>query len=106
MIRHAMDVIKNSVNYLNPGQIPVMTCDQSFFAIGNSIQWTWPGQYGEDKLVIILGGLHIEQAAWSTVGTWLEDSGWTQAIRGRCCRTSYSQQLVELWTPEEDQICA
>ena len=57
MILHAMDVIKNAVNYLNPGQIPVMTCDQPLFAIGKAIQWTWPEQYGEDKLVIILMGV-------------------------------------------------
>ena len=43
----------------------------------------WPEQYGEDKLVIILGSLHIEQATWSAVGTWLEDSGWTNYLRDR-----------------------
>lgn len=67
MIRHTMDIIKNAVTYLNPGQIPVRTCDQPLFAIGKSIQWTWPEQYGEDKFVIVLGGLHIEQAAWSAL---------------------------------------
>ena len=28
MIRHAMDVIKACVNYLNPGQVPVVAMDQ------------------------------------------------------------------------------
>ena len=85
MIGHALDVIKDAVSYLNPGKIIVMTCDQPLFNIGKRIQWTWPDHYGEDKPVIIwgVGGgvfLHIEQAPWSAVGTWLEDSGRTQAI--------------------------
>ena len=85
MIGHALDVIKDAVRDLNPDKIPDMTCDQPLFDIGKSSQWTWPDQYLEDKPVIILGGkgrrgLHIEQAACSAVGTWLEDSGRTQAI--------------------------
>jgi len=28
MIRHAMDIIKLSVNHLNPGQVPVIALDQ------------------------------------------------------------------------------
>lgn len=74
MIRHAMDVIKHAITYLNPGQIPVLTCDQPLYKFAKSIQWTWPESYGEDKFVVIMGGFHIEQAAWSVVGTWLEDS--------------------------------
>ena len=27
----------------------------------------------------MLGGLHIEMAALSNIGGWLEDSGWTKA---------------------------
>ena len=28
----------------------------------------------------MLGGLHIEMAAWKAVGTWLEQSGWSEAL--------------------------
>lgn len=60
MIRHSMDVIKAAVQHLNPGQIPVITADQPLFALGKKIQWTWPATHGEDHLVFIFGGLHIE----------------------------------------------
>ena len=36
--------------------------------------------YGEDKFVIMFGGLHIEMAAFKVHGKWLEASGWTHAL--------------------------
>ena len=33
MIRHSMDVVKKSVEILNPGQIPIITVDQPLFAV-------------------------------------------------------------------------
>ena len=43
MSRHSMDV-----QYLNPGQTPVMACDQPLFDITKQIQWISPDSYGED----------------------------------------------------------
>ena len=33
MLRHSMDIHKAAVQYLNPGQIPVLTADQQLFAV-------------------------------------------------------------------------
>jgi len=57
-----------------------MTLDQPLFAIAKRIQWNWPDVYGENKLVILLGGLHIEMAALKVVGDWLCGSGWTAVL--------------------------
>ena len=35
---------------------------------------------GEDKLVVMLGGLHIELVVLKAIGSWLLGSGWTEAI--------------------------
>ena len=35
---------------------------------------------GEDKLVVMLGGLHIELAVLKAIGSWLLGSGWTEAV--------------------------
>jgi hypothetical protein len=67
MIRHSMSIIAGIVHHLNPGQIPVMTCDQPLYALAKQIQWDWPDIYGEAKFVILLGGLHIEIAALKTI---------------------------------------
>jgi hypothetical protein len=40
----------------------------------------WPESHGEKKYVVVLGGLHIEIAAWRALGDLLEGSGWTSAI--------------------------
>ena len=63
MILHSMNIVKRSVEFLNPGQIPVIACDQLLYAIAKKIQWQWPETHGEKKYVVVLGGLHIEIAA-------------------------------------------
>ena len=74
-----MKKIRDTVAFLNPGQTPVIAADQPLYALLKQIQWEWP-EYGEDKFVIMFGGLHIEMAALKSLGTLLEDSGWTSAI--------------------------
>ncbi|KAL9954616.1 hypothetical protein ACROYT_G042180 [Oculina patagonica] len=80
MIKHGMDVIREATSFLNPGQLPVITLDQPLFALAKSIQWQWPVEYGEDRFVVMFGGLHLEMAMWSTVGDLLDVSGWTTIL--------------------------
>ncbi len=80
MIRHSMDMVRRAVEHLNAGQTPVLTFDQPLFALAKQIQWQWPEKYGEEKIVVMFGGLHIEMAALKTVGDWLEGSGWAEAL--------------------------
>ena len=80
MIRHSMDIVSNAVFHLNPGQTPVLTFDQPLFALAKQIQWMWPDTYGEQKMVVMFGGLHIEMAALKTLGDLLHGSGWVEAI--------------------------
>lgn len=80
MIKHVMRTNSAATQLLNPGQIPVLTMDQSLYAIGKQIQWRFPQQFGEDKYVIMLGPLHTEMAALKVLGDFLEGSGWCNAI--------------------------
>ena len=75
-----MDVVQQAVHHLNPGQVPVLTLDQPLYATAKQIQWNWPSGYGEDKFVILLGGLHLEMASLATIGDLLDGSGWTHAL--------------------------
>ncbi len=75
-----MDKIRDTVAFLNPGQVTVIAADQPIYAVAKQIQWHWPEHYGEDKFVIMCGGLHIEMAALRSIGTLLQDSGWTGAL--------------------------
>lgn len=80
MIRHALDMIQQAVKLLNPDQVPVVTADQPLYTIAKHIQWNWPASHGEDRFIIILGGLHIEMTALKMLGDWLEDAGWVEAL--------------------------
>ena len=44
------------------------------------MQWKWPDTHGEDRYVVMLGGVHTEMAVWNTLGHYLENSGWTTAL--------------------------
>ena len=80
MIKHGMDVLKRAIKFLNPIQIPVVALDQPLFALAKMVQWKWPETHGEDKYVVMFGGLHLEMALWSTLGDLLGSSGWTTAL--------------------------
>ena len=78
MVRHCMNIIKGLTDYLNPQQISIITGDQPVYAIGKQVQWTYPNIYND--LVRMMGPLHIEMAFISTIGDWLDGSGWTDAF--------------------------
>lgn len=78
-IKHALEKICETTAFLNPGQTPVVAADQPLYALEKQVQWTWP-EYGEDKCVIMFGGLHIEMAAIRSLGVLLQDSGWTSSL--------------------------
>ena len=80
MIPHSLNMVKASVDLLNPGQNPVVAFDQTVCVIAKLIQWNWPDLYGEDKFFVMFDGLHIEMAASKVLGEWLEVSGWTHDL--------------------------
>ena len=80
MIRHSMNVVKDAVEILNPGQVPIVAVDQPLYAVAKQIQWNWPETHGEDHFIIMFGGLHIEMTALKMLGDLLEGSGWIGAL--------------------------
>ena len=60
-----------AVEHFNPGQTAVKVFDQPLFALAKEIQWRHPDTVGEDKLVIMLGGLHIELTVLKAIRSWL-----------------------------------
>ena len=63
-----------------PGQIPVTAVDAPLYVIAELVQWKWPDTYGEDKYLVMMCGLCIKMAIWSTIGDYREASGWTAAL--------------------------
>ena len=75
-----MNIVKETTEFLNPGQIPVICMDQPLFALANQIQWANPHVFGEDKFIVMMGDLHIEMDALKVVGHWLKCSGWDKYV--------------------------
>ena len=80
MIRHTFQLVKSAVEFLNPGQVPVVTFDQPLYALAKQIQWMWPDYFGEEHFLVMLGGLHTEMAVLRLLGDWLEGSGWVESL--------------------------
>lgn len=80
MICHAINVCSEATQHLNPGQTPVLIGDQPLFAVAKKCQWIFPTLYGEQKLVVIFGGLHIEMNLFKCIGNFLRGSGWTDVL--------------------------
>ena len=53
MIKHGMDVQKQAIDFLNPGQIPVMAVDQPLFAWAKYMQSKFPETREKDQLVLV-----------------------------------------------------
>ena len=60
MIKHAMQLTMQGRSFLNPGQTGIIGADQPLYAIAKQLQWTFAETVGGDKLVMMLGALHIE----------------------------------------------
>ena len=74
-IRHLLDVLIKSIHYLNPNQTAVIGFDQPLYTLAKKIQWFQLTAYGQQKLVLMLGTLHIKMVMLICLGKWLQDSG-------------------------------
>ena len=74
--------------------MPVTAADQPKYAVAKQVQWHWPEIYGEDKFIMMLGGLHIEMAALKSIGTPLHDSSWTGALLEAGIASSWDSRFI------------
>ena len=77
-MRHAIDTLVAITAHLNPGQKPVIAVDLPLFQIAMHIKWTWPIEY--DNCIFMMGGLHMEMEQMRTLGSLLNESGWTHVL--------------------------
>ena len=79
MQKHAMLVVKKSIDFINPGQIPVIVDDCPLHAqqkIEKKCQLVYPDEVGESKMVSFMGLLHIEMTSQECGGNcWLDLAG-------------------------------
>lgn len=105
MALHSMNIVQSAVHHVNYSQTPVIAVNHPLFALAKQIQWTLVNSHGEDKFVVMFGGLHIEMTAFKVLGKWLDGSGWTEIVtnagvasqsrgKNKTCPSSYSSQFL------------
>jgi len=113
MQKHAMLVVKKAVDFINPGQIPVIVGDCPLYAQQKKCQWVYPDEVGETRMVSFMGLLHIEMTSQECGGKLLAGSGWermfsianiftpgvgSSLLGGKHVkRTRYAYQLTLAW---------
>ena len=78
IFRHCNEIVRNTINHLNPCQITVITVDQSVYALGKQVQWTYHEDYKD--VTCLMGSLRIEIALMNAIGNWVQGSGWMEAF--------------------------
>ena len=79
---HCMNIISNTINTLNPGQIPADTADQPIFALTKELIIRFPDKFGPDKYFCFFESLHIENSlliicGWVIKGSELDEIMYT-----------------------------
>ena len=86
-----MEIIKQTIAYLNPDQTPVDACDQPIFALIKEIQWRYAENFGSDSYFCVFGGLHFEQRMPAIHGELIKDSGLENIL------SNINMPIIETW---------
>ena len=73
MAHHCMKIMRQLVDFLNPGQLSVIAGDQLVYALGKKVRRMYPSHY--NGIAYLMGPLHINMAFLSPIGDWLEVCG-------------------------------
>ena len=61
MQKHCIEVAKNAIDALNPGQVTVDTSDQPVYVLSRRLLQMFPDSLGPGRYLPMLGGLHTEK---------------------------------------------
>ena len=65
---HRMKIIRDTIGFLNPNQIPVdVSGDQPVFAFSKEVHLRYPSNFGPGLYLCMLGNLHIEHFYWKLI---------------------------------------
>ncbi|KAK3909702.1 Cis-prenyltransferase 4, chloroplastic [Frankliniella fusca] len=96
MMYHGMRLVRDLVNHLNKGQVPVLCVDQPLYKLARLIQWNSPsdGPLAENNFFVLLGPFHIEKAFLSVIGQFAENSGWKTVMRSSGIMTESAAESI------------
>ena len=78
MQKHAMCIAKRAIDFVNPGQTPIIEGDCPLYARQKKCQLLFLEDLGEQSMVCRIGFLHLEMCAQEAGGKSMSSSGWEQ----------------------------
>ena len=66
---HCMEIVEQTAQLLNPGQICVDESDQPEYKLSKELQWRFPGRLGPEKYFCLFGSVHIEKSIFLLCGS-------------------------------------
>ena len=73
MIQQSMNLVKEAIPCINPGQTLTIGMHQSLYALTKQNQWERADVCWESSYVVMMGGLNTEMASLKIVGHWLNN---------------------------------
>lgn len=100
VVSHIIKNVQKTIASLNPSQATVITVDQPLHALGKIFQWNNQQQYGENKVVLMMGAFHIEMNFMTLIGDLIEKSGITSYLtRAEMCGEGKAQAFLKASHP-------
>ena len=77
---HCINIESNTINTLNPGQIPLDTADQSTFTPAKKLTIQFPNKFGLNKDLCLFVSLHKETFLLIICGQVIKCSGLDETL--------------------------
>ena len=90
---HCMQLNKDIVNIVNPGQIVVDACDQPVYALTKEVQLRFPEIF--KNYFSLPGGLHVEHCALIMHGQLIDGSGLAKILNLSSLSTIGTKDVVD-----------
>ena len=83
MICHLVNIMKAAIEVMNPGQIPILTCDQALYTSRTNPVQLADMLFGEDHIVVMISCLHIVMSSLKILGGffWKPAAGQQHSFR-------------------------
>ena len=75
---HGMKQMMKATEYANPGQTPVLVSDSPIYQALKKLQWLYPDEVGEKRLVLFMGLLHYKMMKQECGRKLMGGSGWDE----------------------------
>ena len=102
---HCMNIIKDTINFINPTQVPIDVSDQPVYALSKEIQLRYPSMFGPDKYVCLLGDLHIEIELLRIHGEIIKGSGLDSILESSNLSTLGTSTIIDVNNNKRASYC-